>query len=144
MMVQSISITDYSTGKQYVYSNNSGTWQSIQAVGGKINGNANGQSGLTVTATASTPSSDPSIVLSIPVGGIGTDKTQATATQTDFAWLDGVSATGESIPSGWHINPNGRIAKDSAGTSLSVSISSLLMIVLGHVAMGALALAVRI
>ncbi|KAL7927740.1 glycoside hydrolase family 16 protein [Trichoderma austrokoningii] len=144
MMVQSISITDYSTGKQYVYSNNSGSWQSIQAVGGTVNGNANGQNDLTATATASTPDSSPSIVLSIPVGGIGTDKSPATATQTDFPWLDGVTATGGSIPSGWHINPNGRIARDSAGAALSVPIPSLLMVVLGQVAMGALALAVRL
>ncbi|GFP52566.1 hypothetical protein ACSS6W_003357 [Trichoderma asperelloides] len=142
MMVQSISITDYSTGKQYVYSNNSGSWQSIQSVGGKINGNANGQSDLTVTA--STSGSTPSIVLSIPVGGIGTDKSPATATQTDFPWLDGVTPTGGSIPSGWHMNPNGRIARDNAGTALGVPIPSLIIVVLGHIAMGALALAVRI
>jgi len=38
MYVKSISVTDYSTGSQYQYSDRSGTWESIQAVGGKVNG----------------------------------------------------------------------------------------------------------
>ncbi|KAL7798105.1 glycoside hydrolase family 16 protein [Trichoderma ceciliae] len=141
MLVQSITITDYSTGKQYVYSDNSGSWQSIQAVGGQINGNANNQNALTVTA--SNAGSTPTIVLSIPVGGIGTDKSPATATQTGWPWVAGATPTMGSIPSGWHINPDGKIARN-AGAALKVPVSWLLMLLLGQLAIGALAIVARI
>jgi beta-glucanase (GH16 family) len=142
MLVQSIAVTDYSTGKQYVYSNNSGSWQSIQAVGGQINGNANGQSALSITA--SSPGSSPTIVLSIPVGGIGSDNSPATATQTGWPWVAGAIPTPGSIPSGWHINPDGKIARNSAGVALGVPIPSLLMVLLGQFAIGVLAIVARI
>ncbi|RFU72709.1 extracellular cell wall glucanase crf1 [Trichoderma arundinaceum] len=141
MMVQSITVTDYSTGKQYVYGDNSGSWQSIQAVGGKINGNANNQNSLTVTASNS--GSTPTIVLSIPVGGIGTDKSPATATQTGWPWVAGATPTMGSIPSGWHMNPDGKIARN-AGAALGVPVSSLLVLLFSHLAIGALAIAARI
>ncbi|KAI5298797.1 DNA-directed RNA polymerase, partial [Ascosphaera pollenicola] len=38
MFVESLAITDYSTGQSYSYGNNSGTWQSIKSDGGKIEG----------------------------------------------------------------------------------------------------------
>ncbi|KAH6606627.1 extracellular cell wall glucanase crf1 [Trichoderma cornu-damae] len=140
MLVQSIKVTDYSTGKQYVYGDNSGSWQSIQAVGGQINGNANNQNGLTVTA--SNAGSTPTIVLSIPVGGIGTDKSPATATQTGWPWVAGATPTMGSIPSGWHINPDGKIARN-AGAPLAVPVPSLLMLLAGHLAIGALVIVAR-
>ena len=53
MAVKSAKVTDYSTGKQYKWGDMSGTWQSIVAVDGKINGNAGSKgSAPTLTATA--------------------------------------------------------------------------------------------
>lgn len=51
MAVKNVVISDYSTGKEYKYTDTSGSWQSIQAVDGEVNGNADGQS-PTVVATA--------------------------------------------------------------------------------------------
>ncbi|KAL1957102.1 hypothetical protein VTO42DRAFT_6360 [Malbranchea cinnamomea] len=38
MYVRSIRVTDYSTGSEYVYSDGTGTWQSIRSIGGQVNG----------------------------------------------------------------------------------------------------------
>ncbi|KAH0547859.1 hypothetical protein GP486_008400, partial [Trichoglossum hirsutum] len=45
MFVKSITATDYSTGTQYKYGDNSGSWQSIVAVGGSVNPSGSGSSG---------------------------------------------------------------------------------------------------
>ena len=42
MVVSSVSVTDYSTGSEYVYYDRSGDWTSIGSKGGKVNGNAGG------------------------------------------------------------------------------------------------------
>ena len=49
MYVQSISVTDYSTGTEYKYGDQSGDWTSIVSTGGKVNGNAGGKRGLAST-----------------------------------------------------------------------------------------------
>ncbi|KAL6895562.1 family 18 glycoside hydrolase [Trichoderma longibrachiatum] len=144
MMVQSITVSDYSTGKQYVYGDSSGSWQSIQAVGGQVNGNTGNKNVLTVTASNSNAGSTPTIVLSIPVGGIGTDKSPATATQTGWPWVAGATPTSGTIPSGWHMNPDGKIARNAAAASAGVPVQTLLVLLLSHLLIGALAFAARI
>ncbi|KAL6868428.1 glycoside hydrolase family 16 protein [Trichoderma novae-zelandiae] len=141
MLVQSITVTDYSTGKQYVYGDNSGSWQSIQAVGGQINGNTNNDD-TSLTVTASNSGSTPTIVLSIPVGGIGTDKSPATATQTGWPWVAGATPTVGSIPSGWHMTPDGKIARN-AGAAPGVPVQTLLVLLMSHLMIGALAFVAR-
>ncbi|KAK2736789.1 hypothetical protein FQN57_000561 [Myotisia sp. PD_48] len=42
MVVKSLKVTDYSTGKQYRYTDRSGKWQSIEAIGGKVNPGGSG------------------------------------------------------------------------------------------------------
>lgn len=37
MLVKSIYVQDYSSGKEYVYGDKSGSWQSIKSVGGTVN-----------------------------------------------------------------------------------------------------------
>ncbi|KAF2859464.1 glycoside hydrolase family 16 protein [Piedraia hortae CBS 480.64] len=44
MYVSSVEVTDFSTGTQYSYGDQSGTWTSITAAGGAVNGNANAAS----------------------------------------------------------------------------------------------------
>ncbi|KAG5912914.1 hypothetical protein E4U42_001707, partial [Claviceps africana] len=39
MLVRGVVIADYSTGRQYRYKDTSGSWESIEAVGGRVNGN---------------------------------------------------------------------------------------------------------
>ncbi|PTB65332.1 glycoside hydrolase family 16 protein [Trichoderma citrinoviride] len=145
MMVQSITVSDYSTGKQYVYGDTSGSWQSIQAVGGQVNGNSgNTNNDNTPTVTASNAAgSSPTIVLSIPLGGLATDKSPATATQTGWPWVAGATPTSGTIPSGWHMNPDGKIARN-AGAASDVPVQTLLVILTSHLMIGALAFAARI
>lgn len=100
MTVQSVDVTDYSTGTQYKYGNENGTWQSIESVGGEINSNAD------EAATATEISGSQATGTDFPSSGIG-----GTAT----------ASAGITIPSGWHINSQGQIRPNGA-TTMSMSI----------------------
>jgi len=104
MNVRSVSVTDYSTGTSYRYSDTSGTWKSIVAEDGEINGNLDGAGSVTVTASLPAGTGSPDV----PVGGIGTDAS-ATATQTGWPWVADAGATQGSIPDGWRLNSEGKI-----------------------------------
>lgn len=126
MSVKHVSITDYSTGKQYKYTDTSGSWQSIEAVGGKINGNADGHvKPIKATATAANGGSSASTV-SIPVGGIAKDGSSATATQTGWPWV-GDRPTDGTIPSGWHMTSNGKIMRNNGSPALYPSIAAVML-----------------
>lgn len=123
MTVQSIAVTDYSTGTQYKYGDTSGNWESIEAVGGKVNGNA-GAAGSPV-ATADVPavtSASPSIP-----AGLG-DNHGSTAHQTGWPWvatttLSTVTSvpTVAGIPDGWIITSSGKIQPASSAAILPLS-----------------------
>ena len=125
MNVKNVVITDYSTGKKYRYKDTTGSWKSIEAVDGQINGNANGGS-PTVTATAAgsvaTGTSN-----EVPVGGIGKDKSPATATQTGWPWVSSATPTEGSIPSGWRMNAEGKIVRNGS-SPLRVSYAALVLL----------------
>ncbi|KAK0631978.1 glycoside hydrolase family 16 protein [Immersiella caudata] len=108
MLAKSATVSDYSTGKSYSYSDNSGTWQSIKSDGGEINGNLGkaGQVAVTATAAAATGSSP-----SVPAGGIGKG---STATQTGWPWEGTGSAKSNPVPDGWIITPEGKIVPSSS------------------------------
>lgn len=134
MLVKSVSVTDYSTGKEYRYKDNSGSWQSIEAVGGSINGNANGKGAMTVTATA-TGTTATNAAGQQPVGGIAKDGSSATATQTGWPWVASGRPTEGSIPSGWHMTPDGKIMKNS-GAPGSLSPNAGLAVTMMSFAVG--------
>lgn len=117
MTVQNIQITDYSTGTQYKYGDTSGSWQSIQAIGGKVNGNAGGAaSSVASAAVPAVTSASPSI----PAGFGNTHG--STSTLTGWPWVAtttlstatqaATSAAG--IPSGWVITASGKIVPASS------------------------------
>lgn len=55
MIIQSVSVTDYSTGSEYEYAGTDGTYKDITAVGGIVNGNSNGATtGVVSSVTTST------------------------------------------------------------------------------------------
>jgi beta-glucanase (GH16 family) len=110
MAVKSVIVTDYSTGKEYKYTDNSGSWGSIEAVDGEVNGNVGNEDAVTVTATAAgtVATSDGSV----PVGGIGDDASEATATN--------VVATAGALPEGWIMTDEGKIMPDPAGAASGV------------------------
>lgn len=140
MAVKSVLITDYSTGKQYKYKDTSGSWESIEAVDGEVNGNASGQKHMpTVTATgASTPKNTAQTTSApgVPVGGLGKDGSPATKTQTGWPWVGTNPPTGGNIPSGWYMTSEGKILRSSAAAALAIP-SMLLTVVSASAALGA-------
>lgn len=142
MLVQSVLIADYSTGKQYKYGDTSGKWDSIEAVGGTINGNFNKGDVLTVTASASGSVPTTLAIVSVPVGGIGKDGSPATATQTGWPWVANASPTGGSIPSGWYMTPNGKIMR--SGTVAIHQSASIIAAVFGPLSLGVFAFLYRL
>lgn len=122
MKVASLMVQDYSTGTQYVYGDQSGTWKSIKAVGGTVfsGGNAPVASAPAVTATATgqplpfTPHETssyvrPSVYPWIP------DPSATTATaQATYANYPG-------LPSGWTVSDSGKVIPPS---SASVNVPS--------------------
>ncbi|PHH63010.1 hypothetical protein CDD81_6341 [Ophiocordyceps australis] len=120
MLVESIRITDYSTGSEYRYADNSGSADSIQAVGGAVNANYNSRNALSVTAAPApslpTPTGLAAALAYVPRGGIGHDDNNPspTRTQTGWPWVAGATPTGGSIPSGWYMTSEGKIMRSSA------------------------------
>lgn len=111
MVVQKVAVSDYSTGKEYIYGNNSGSWQSIQAVDGQVNGNEGDAGSLTVTGSATAATS---LSPSIPAGGIGSG---STSTETGWPWVATASSgSAGTIPSGWVILSNGKLVPAAATT----------------------------
>ncbi|KAH7064436.1 concanavalin A-like lectin/glucanase domain-containing protein [Paraphoma chrysanthemicola] len=113
MKVRSIMVQDYSTGTQYVYGDQSGTWRSIKSVGGTIysGGNKPIANAPAVTATASgqpipfTPSqtdtySRPSVYPWIP-------GTTSAAPQSTFSNYPG-------LPAGWTVSDTGKVVPPSS------------------------------
>jgi beta-glucanase (GH16 family) len=128
MLVQSLAVTDYSTGTSYSYGDQSGNWTSIESVGGKVNGNSGG-AGASV-ASADVPAAT-SASPSIPAG-LGTSDT---ATQTGWPWVATATATTlqtaspvstAGIPSGWVITASGKVVPSgSASVSTILPLPSL-------------------
>lgn len=97
MKLKNLVITDYSTGSAYSYGDTSGSWKSITATGGKVNGNLNGAGSLTVTATAGAATATGSSP-SVPAGGIA----QSTTTSSS------------SLPAGWVMTSTGKIVPSAS------------------------------
>ncbi|KAA8636046.1 hypothetical protein SMACR_04613 [Sordaria macrospora] len=113
MVVKSIMVADYSTGKSYRYGDTSGTWQSIIAEGGKVNGNL-GKSG-TVTVTASAPAASNTGSASVPVGGIGAVSGDASGSGSGST---GGTTTTHGVPDGWVMKPDGKIVPVGAANAM--------------------------
>ena len=134
MLVKSLDVTDYSTGTQYTYSGTSGTWDSIQAVGGKVNpGGGSGASPAGSSAPAVTSSSN-----SAPIPFEGTHRdTSSTYTQPNiYPFVAGATTLQTStvaptsypgLPAGWTVTDSGKVLPPSAA---SVSEPPKFMIIL--------------
>ncbi|KPM40674.1 hypothetical protein AK830_g5880 [Neonectria ditissima] len=121
MQVQKIIVTDYSTGSEYKYTDTTGSYESIEAVDGEVNGNADGSS-ITVTATAA----GAAVTADVPVG-IAVDDSTATATQTGWPWVASARPSTGAIPSGWAMNSEGKIVPIGAAGSLRASHTLLVL-----------------
>ncbi|KAH8674242.1 concanavalin A-like lectin/glucanase domain-containing protein [Xylariales sp. PMI_506] len=87
MYVKNLKVTDYSTGKQYVYGDHSGSWESIVAVDGTINGNLPSGGGVHVPAPTTTTTTTSS-----------TTSTKSTATPTTTSSSAGRTSTTTDAP----------------------------------------------
>lgn len=116
MKVRSLMVQDYSTGTQYVYSDQSGTSGSIKSTGGTIyaGGNVPVQDAPAVTATASgqpipfTPSETntvnrPSVYPWIP------NPSASQPPQSTFSNYPG-------LPAGWTVSDSGKVVPPSSAT----------------------------
>ncbi|KAI9842717.1 MAG: hypothetical protein M1838_003015 [Thelocarpon superellum] len=115
MVVQSVDATDYSTGTSYSYNGESGSWSSIVAAGGKVNGDK----------TSSTPAS-PSPAS--PAGGTSTS-TSSTSSSTGSAASSGTSSgTSSSAGSSASSGPAGSTTGVAYTNSTSCSGTSTVTI----------------
>lgn len=103
-----MTVTDYSTGTSYRYGDKSGSWQSIVAEGGTVNGNKAAEPKSTESAPAITATID-----SVPVPWSGTHKeTSSWVTPNVWPWVptgsplasstgyDWESGSGQNMPPG--------------------------------------------
>lgn len=119
MHVKSVSVTDYSTGTQYTYSGTTGTWDSIQVVGGKVNSGGGkvvapaGVAPPVVTALNSAP---------MPFEGTHRDSSSTYVTPDIYPWVAttlqkspvATVTTYPGLPSGWTVTNNGKVLPPSA------------------------------
>lgn len=111
MYLKSMTVTDYSTGTSYSYGDQSGSWESIIANGGKVNGNSVDEPTSTQSAPLITATVD-----SVPVPWSGTHReTSSFVTPDVWPWVatGSPTATSTGLPSGWEsgsrqIQPPGR------------------------------------
>jgi hypothetical protein len=127
MVVQSVAVTDYSTGTQYKYGDTTGDWESIESVGGKINGNSGG-------AASSVASADvPAVTSASPSIPAGLGSTHgSTSTLTGWPWVattlstvTGTSTSVAGVPSGWIITSSGKIVPASSAAVRKLGFPSV-------------------
>ncbi|TGO63452.1 hypothetical protein BOTNAR_0100g00120 [Botryotinia narcissicola] len=114
MLVQSIDVSDYSTGTQYKYGDQSGDWTSIEAVGGSVNGNVPASASSIQTAgAAAVTSSSPTIPAGINNGN--------SATRTGYPWVAGtqtVSETSAGLTPSFYVGPSPSFSSPLSGDGL--------------------------
>ncbi|KAF2267429.1 hypothetical protein CC78DRAFT_434947, partial [Lojkania enalia] len=115
MQVKSLIVQDYSTGTQYIYGDQSGTWQSIQSNGGQINsgGSPVDTSAPAITSTANgqpipfTPSETSTYVKPSIYPWVPDSSTLSTAASPTYANYPG-------LPSGWTVSESGKVVPPSS------------------------------
>lgn len=133
MQVKSIDVTDYSSGSQYIYTDTSGTWQSIKSVDGATNGNGNsgntggddsgsdGENGSGPEAGDPSMTEGPSVI--DPTGTTG--MTTTTADRTGYPWVAKPTGTQDpgsqvtsfaGLPSDWIISNTSGVSEPNTAT----------------------------
>ncbi|GAW19916.1 hypothetical protein ANO14919_094090 [Xylariales sp. No.14919] len=107
MVVQRIKVTDYSTGSKYTYGDTSGSWETIQAEGGSVNGNLGGAGDLTTTGVTTAASS--TSTASVPAGGIGSGTSDSSSSN---------------LPDGWVMTSDGKVVPSSSATESPTPLPS--------------------
>ncbi|KAF1810838.1 cell wall glucanase [Eremomyces bilateralis CBS 781.70] len=128
MYVRSIKVTDYSKGTQYRYKDTSGTWKSIEAVGGSVNA-VGGGSPVESAAPAVTSKSTGQ-----PLPFEGTHRqSESITTRTGYPWVAEpsnpsstfVTSSYPGLPSGWTVSGSGKVIPASSAPVITPSIHHL-------------------
>lgn len=115
MQVKSLKVSDYSTGTQYIYSDQSGTWESIRSNGGEIHSgggtpveeapevtsSAHGQP-IPFTPTETSDVQRPSVYPWVPE-----DSTLSSVPSPTYSNYPG-------LPSGWTVSESGKVVPPSS------------------------------
>jgi len=141
MQVKSIAVSDYSTGTQYRYSDTSGNWQSITAVGGSVNPGSGSNVDAAAPAITSSSNGQP-----IPFAGANKDTTSFIKPSV-YPWVPEATTLATAtarysnypgLPSGWIVSDSGKVLPPSSAP-VSVSIPSrFLYLIVGSITVGAL------
>ncbi|KAG2417352.1 hypothetical protein HFD88_008571 [Aspergillus terreus] len=117
MYLKSLKVVDYSTGSSYSYGDDSGSWQSITAEGGKVNGNINAD---TISSVESTPTVT-ATVNNIPIPFDGTHReTSSFSTPDIYPWVPRPTSlsTDTGLPSGWTFSSSGQVQPPPSAASV--------------------------
>ncbi|KAE8148073.1 putative transglycosidase, GH16 family [Aspergillus avenaceus] len=118
MYLKSLKVTDYSTGTKYKYTDQTGSWQSIEAEGGSVNGNSAAES---VTSSLSAPTIT-STVASIPIPWAGTHRqTSSWVTPNVWPWVPTATAVvpkkpRPTCPEGWQCSGSRQLQPPSVAS----------------------------
>lgn len=119
MQVKSVTVADYSTGTQYEYTGQSGSWKDITAVGGTVNSGGNG-SPVDSAAPAVTSSSSGQ-----PMPFEGTHQESSTwVTPSSYPWVPYATTLSTAasptysnypgLPAGWTVTSAGKVVPPSS------------------------------
>ncbi|PVH18514.1 uncharacterized protein CXQ87_001445 [Candidozyma duobushaemuli] len=117
MHIKKLSVDDYSTGDKYEYTDRSGSWKSIKAVNGEINGRegADGDDdGSSSTSASSSSSTSPSSTSSS--SSVSTTSSSSTASSSSKAVASNSPTTSS--------NPTTSAGSESAASTLTTSTTS--------------------
>ncbi len=129
MQVKSVKVTDYSTGTQYQYSDSTGTWQSIVAVGGTVNPDGNSNVDTSAPAVTSVASGQP-----IPFAGTP-PQTTSYVRPSIYPWIPEATtlstatvtyANYPGLPSGWTVSSSGKVVPPSSAPVSKSTLHSML------------------
>ncbi|KAF2753810.1 hypothetical protein EJ05DRAFT_480268 [Pseudovirgaria hyperparasitica] len=118
MQVGSMKVTDYSTGTQYRYKDSTGTWQSIEAVGGTINSGGSSEVEENPPTVTSTSSGQP-----VPFDGTHSDDSSTYIRPSVYPWVPEATtlstasptyANYPGLPSGWTVSDSGKVVPPSS------------------------------
>ena len=134
MYLKSMHVADYSTGTEYTYSGNSGTWESIKAVNGQVNSSGQDSPDTTVApgvTSSATQSSQPTPFIS---NSVTTSYSSTSNTRTGYPWVtsstsvtatataaQSVTTSVSGLPSGWTINSSGKPVPPANAASLNAA-----------------------
>jgi beta-glucanase (GH16 family) len=113
MQVKNLKVSDYSTGTQYIYGDQSGTWESVQSNGGQIN-------------PGGSPSQEEAPAITSAANGqpIPFTPTQTDGSRSVYPWVPDSSTMATAVapahsnypglPSGWTVSESGKVVPPSS------------------------------